>query len=309
MASVTVLGSLNIDLVTSVPTLPRRGETVSGTALRSLPGGKGANQAIACARAGATVRMAGVCGCDDAGDRVVEALTSEGIDAHLVRRLPDVDTGIATILVEASGENMIALTPAANALVGTADIEEACATLTPGDVLLMQLEVPATAVRQAAAVAARRGALVVLNAAPVTTDVSGLLADVDVLVVNEQELQELALSFEVAGPDATVPECARRLAVSHDCLVVATLGPGGALATHGDAPRRVTAPPVHAVDTVGAGDTFTGYLAAALSRGADEDSALAEAVRAASIAVTRPGAQEAIPRLTELNQPIAIEGA
>lgn len=298
--TVTVLGSLNLDLVTVVPTLPRRGETVTGGDLRREPGGKGANQAVACARAGATVRMVGACGVDDSGDILVRALLDDGVDTGGVRRLRGVPTGVATILVESTGENVIALAPGANARLGPADVAAACDDLSAGDLLLVQLEVPTDVVRRAAEAAADRGATVVLNAAPVVTDVDDLLAHVDVLVVNEHETRALAAAYGVDGVGHNVTTSAQRLADRFGCLVVATLGPDGVVATRGSETRRVRAPAVAAVDRVGAGDTFTGYLAAAICRGTDEKAALEQAVAAASLTVTRAGAQESIPRLTDV---------
>ncbi len=307
MGDVTVLGSLNVDIVTTVPRLPERGETVAGGRLHRLPGGKGANQAVACARAGATVRMAGACGADDGGDLLLGALQREGIDTSFVSRPPDVPTGTATILVEESGENMIALTQGANGHLDEAHVETVCAALRAGDVLLVQWEVPLPVVRRAVRLASSRGATVVLNAAPVPQDLDFPLSEVDVLLVNEHEARQLAAGHGAAadqGPDeGSVEDCARALAARHGCLVVATLGARGALATRGEQPRTFPAPRVRATDTVGAGDAFAGYLAAALSRGADEQAAIERAVLAASIAVTRPGAQEAMPRHTELSPP------
>ncbi|MGH3386474.1 MAG: ribokinase [Nocardioidaceae bacterium] len=302
MSGVTILGSLNVDLLTEVPHLPRRGETVSGRSVGRLPGGKGANQAVACARAGARVRMVGACGTDEVGDLLVSTLKEEGIDVRDVHRAAGSTTGTATIFVDSAGENMIVLSPGANDHVGAEQVDAACSDLAAGDVLLMQLEIPVATVRLAAERAHRRGATVVLNAAPVRPDLDDLLSLVDVLVVNEHEAIQLAAG--VAPSDASAAECAPLLAEQHGCLVVATLGPDGALSTRGERPARTEAPAVTVKDTVGAGDAFTGYLAAALSRGTDEPTAIADAVRAASIAVARPGAQASIPLRAELSKPI-----
>jgi ribokinase len=305
MGDVVVLGSLNVDLVTTVPRLPGRGETVAGGRLHRLPGGKGANQAVAGARAGASVRMVGSCGTDEGGDLLLRSLGWEGVDTAGVRRRTDTPTGTATILVEDSGENMIAVTSGANGVFDEADVVSACEPLGPGDVLLLQCEVPLPVVRRAGRLAAARGATVVLNAAPVPEDLDFPLSEVGVLLVNEHEARRLASADEgvPSGPGREAESagaCARALAVRNDCLVVATLGARGALATRGGEPHSFPAPRVQATDTVGAGDAFAGYLAAALSRGAGEHTAIENAVRAASLAVTRPGAQEAMPRHNEI---------
>lgn len=302
MSGVIILGSLNVDLLTEVPHLPRRGETVSGRSAGRLPGGKGANQAVACARAGARVRMVGACGTDEVGDLLASALKDEGIDVRDVHRAAGSTTGTATIFVDSAGENMIVLSPGANDHVGAEQVDAACGDLAPGDVLLLQLEIPVVTVQLAAERARRRGATVVLNAAPVGPDLDDLLSHVDVLVVNEHEAIQLAAGL--APDDASAAECAPLLAEQHGCLVVTTLGPAGALSTRGEQPRRTEAPAVTVKDTVGAGDAFTGYLAAALSRGTDESTAIADAVQAASIAVTRPGAQDSIPLRADLSKPI-----
>ncbi|EST36168.1 hypothetical protein N566_16570, partial [Streptomycetaceae bacterium MP113-05] len=264
-----------------------------------LPGGKGANQAVAVARAGAPVRMAGACGTDEGGGLLLRALERAGVDTAAVRRLPGEDTGTATILVEDSGENLIALTPGANACLGDDDVEAACRGLGAGDVLLMQCEVPLDVVRRAGALAATRGATVVLNVAPVPDAPDLPLSHVDVLLVNEHEARRLA---EAAGiVTDPVEACVRALATRYGALVVATLGARGAFATRGEAPRAYPAPRVRATDTVGAGDAFAGYLAAGLSRSTTEGQAIGSAVLAASLAVTRPGAQDAVPHHTELS--------
>lgn len=309
MATVTVLGSLNVDLVTAVQRLPGRGETVAGGTLSRLPGGKGANQAVACARAGASVRMAGRCGQDDGGDLLLASLDREGVDTSGVRRLGDAPSGTAIILVEDGGENMIAVTGGVNEHLDYDDAATACADLGPGDVLLMQLEIPLPTVREAASLATARGATVVLNASPAPDDVHGLLSDVDVLIANEHEVHRLATACDLVDGSPDTAQQARALASRFDCLVVATLGARGALTTHGGEPRPFSAPNVQATDTVGAGDAFAGYVAAALSRGSDEQSAVETAVLAASVAVTRPGAQDSVPRLDELRHPSLTGGS
>ncbi|MGH3348287.1 MAG: ribokinase [Nocardioides sp.] len=297
MGVVVVLGSLNVDLVTTVRSLPRPGETVAGDDLRRLPGGKGANQAVAAARAGATVRMCGACGVDDAGDLVVTALADDGVDVTGIRRLDGVATGTATVIVDDRGENVIAIGPGANARLTGTDADGASADLVPGDVLLLQMEVPSMVVRRAAGTARRKGATVVLNAAPADQPVDGVLEAVDVLVVNEHEIRTLAESNGGRPADH-----ARRLAARHGLAVVVTLGVDGALLVDGAGLHTFAAPAVTAIDTVGAGDTFTGYVAAAVARGEDLPSAVSRSVVAASLSVTRTGAQSAIPYATDVDQ-------
>lgn len=298
--AVTVLGSLNIDLITTVRHLPGRGETVSGTGQRRSPGGKGANQAVACRRAGSDVHMVGACGTDEAGDMVVRALADEGVDTTRIRRLPGLPTGMATIFVEASGENMIALTPGANQCITDVDVDAATSTIGPRDVLLMQLEVPTDVVRRASAHARARAATVVLNAAPATRDASEVLAAVDVLIVNQHEAHQIAISDGLTDEGASIADCSRELAARHGLFVITTLGAAGALATNGDLPHFYPAPEVDVVDSVGAGDTFTGYFASAVEQETDYHDAIPDSILAASKVVTQRGAQSSIPRYTEI---------
>ena len=303
MGRVHVLGSLNVDLVTRVRRLPRPGETVAGDDLQRNPGGKGANQAVAAARAGAAVRMIGACGADEGGDVVLDALARDGIDVSGVRRLADVPTGTATILVEDGGENVIALGPGANSRWGPSDATDSLGGITTGDVLLLQLEVPPAVTLDAARAARAIGATVVLNAAPLDAPVPGLLDDVDLLVVNEHEVR--AVRGVGHGPGG---ELATELAAQEGVDVVVTLGAEGALLCRpGRRPQHCPAPTVAAVDAVGAGDTFTGYLAAGLAAGDDRLLAVRRAVVAASTAVTRPGAQSAIPHAADLPSPTPEE--
>ena len=296
MGRVLVLGSLNVDLVTRVRRLPRAGETVAGDDLQRHPGGKGANQAVAAARAGAAVRMVGACGVDDGGDVVLGALGRDGVDVSGVRRLADVPTGTATILVEDGGENVIALGPGANSQWRPDDAADALLGISAGDVLLLQLEVPLAVTLAAAGRGRAAGATVVLNAAPLDAPVPGLLDDVDLLVVNEHEVRA------VHGVEhGSAAELAAGLASRDQLDVVVTLGAEGALLCRpGRSPQHCPAPTVPAVDAVGAGDTFTGYLAAGLAAGDAHLLAVRRAVVAASVAVTRPGAQYAIPHAADL---------
>ncbi len=288
MTGVTVLGSLNVDEIATVTRLPAPGETVLATGLTRRPGGKGANQAVAAARAGARVRMVGATG-DDAGDSLLRAaLAADGVDSTAVRCLSGVPTGLALVTVQDDGENTITVVTGANRALGAADALDACEGLGDGDALLLQLEVPYAVVAEAARAASVAGARVVLNAAP-AAPVDDLLPDVDVLVVNEHECRTLATGR--TDPAAAAVSLAR----AHGLLVVVTLGAGGAAWTAGEEPVTYPAPAVRAVDSTGAGDTFTGFLAAGLASGSTIDHALPIAVAAASIAVTRVGAQEGIP--------------
>ena len=286
--NVVVLGSANLDIVVPVPHHPAIGETVLGGHHDRMPGGKGANQAVAASRLGARVAMVGRVGSDDAGTTLRTALQDAGVDCrHLV-----VDgqalSGLALIGVDRSGDNTIIVSPGANNRVGPEDVAAAAPLLASAAVTLVQLEVPAMAVEAAVAAAVGK---VVLNPAPASLLSAALLERVDVLVPNRLELAQLAGSAE-ADDLAAVEEMARGLPTS---TVVVTLGAGGAMLVSGGDAVVLPTPPVEVVDTTGAGDAFCGAIAEALARGVAIDEATARAVHAGSLATTRQGAQPSLP--------------
>ena len=287
--SVTVVGSLNEDVVVTVDRLPGRGETVVGTAVAVLPGGKGANQAAAAGRLGTGVHMVGRVGDDTAAGRQLAALADARVNVGRVQRTAGVPTGTATIPVEADGgENLIVVVPGANGRLSPADVD--VESVHRAGVLLLQLETPLATVLAAAT--ATRGT-VVLNPAPPQPLPAELLAAVDVLVPNEHELRRLAgASDGASAPEDLVP-LARGLAARS---VVVTLGARGALVVPAEGPVLVQAPPrVDPVDTTGAGDCFCGALSSALDRGAPLADAVRYAVTAAALSTTGPGARGALP--------------
>lgn len=285
--SVVVVGSLNEDLVVTVGRLPGRGETVIGSAVELLPGGKGANQAAAAGRLGDGVAMVGRVGDDDAGARQLAALREAGVDTSLVRATPGVPTGSATIPVEAEGgENLIVVVPGANASVTAADVE--VPAVAGAGVLLLQLETPLATVLAAAGACT---GTVVLNPAPAQALPAELLAEVDVLVPNEHELADLAGAGAEDLPGLAA--LARGLAARS---VVVTLGGNGVLVVPADGPALHQPPlPVAPVDTTGAGDCFCGALCTALDRGDALPDAVRYAAVAAALSTTGPGARGGLP--------------
>jgi ribokinase len=277
---IAVVGSINLDVVVEVERHPAPGETVVGGDRRELPGGKGANQAVAAARLGAAVAMVGRVGADAAGRRLRDGLAGEGVDVAHVREDAHAPTGMALIAVDGRGENTIVVSPGANARVGPDDVHAARELLAGAAVTLVQHEVPPDAVRAAIAAA---GATVVLNPAPARP----LAAPVDVLVPNRVELAALA------GGDGDPVALASGLEGAR--AVVVTLGADGAVVVQGDRVERIAAPTVAAVDTTGAGDAFCGALAEALAGGGELVEAARWAVRAAAVSVTRAGAQGGLP--------------
>ncbi|WP_116952241.1 ribokinase [Jiangella endophytica] len=288
---IAVLGSANMDLVATVDRAPGRGETVTGRTFTTVPGGKGANQALAAARAGGDVAFLGAVGDDDFGRRVTALLAGAGIDVSGLA-VSDQPTGTAHITVDATGDNSIVVVPGANATV-TALTDAHRAALDAAQLVLLQLELPLPLVTEAALYARSRGVRVVLTPAPAVPLPPELLAAVDVLVPNEHEA---ALLAGVADP----VEAARSLAAGGGDVVV-TLGGRGALRLRAGDETAVPAFPVEAVDTTAAGDTFAGVLAVGLAEGLHWDDALRRASAAAALSVRRPGASSSMPDRAEID--------
>ncbi len=293
---ILVFGSINLDLVVRVARLPRAGETVAGDHFAAQPGGKGANQALAAHRAGGRVALAGAVGNDAFAGPALAGLVAAGVDLALVRHLAAA-TGVALIHVDGGGENSITVVAGAN---GQADADSVPDQwLSPGTLVVLQLEIPMAAVRALAVRARAHGARVVLNAAPAHTLPAALLESVDVLVVNELEADTLAVHLGLPSlPEAFAAAVHRRFGLA----AIVTVGAQGALAAAEGQRLRVPAPPVHARDTTGAGDAFTGALAAALDRGSGWRQALAEGVAAGSLACTGDGAQPALPTAAAIHR-------
>jgi ribokinase len=287
--SVTVVGSLNEDVLVTVGRLPGRGETVIGRSAELAPGGKGANQAAAAGRLGGGVHMVGRVGEDPAGDRQLAALAGSRVNVSRVLRTPGVPTGSATIPVEeGSGENLIVVVPGANAELTAADAD--VESVRRAAVVLLQLEVPLDAVRAAAEAAT---GTVVLTPAPPQPLPADLLERVDVLLPNEHELLQLAGAAPGERSPAELVELARTVTARP---VVVTLGARGALVVADGGPALLQAPPpVTPVDTTGAGDCFCGALAQGLAGGAGLAEAVRYAVAAAALSTTGPGARDALP--------------
>lgn len=288
---IVVVGSLNLDLVARVARMPRPGETVLAVGYAEHAGGKGANQAVAAARAGARVAMAGRVGRDDAGARLVAGLADEGIDVAEVRRA-DAPTGRALIEVDATGQNRIVVVAGANHAWGAADLPGTL--LAESGLVVLQREILDAVVAEAVRRAHAAGARVVLNLAPAGGVEDEVLSAIDVLVVNESEAAELAGS--TAAEVARDPlGAARSLAVRVRGEVVVTLGADGAVHGGRSGEGHVAGFPVEAIDTTGAGDAFVGALAARLDDGGGIADAVRFACAAGAEATLREGAQTSLP--------------
>jgi len=298
---IVVVGSINVDLVVHVASLPRPGETVLGGRFATFHGGKGANQAVAAARAGGRTTFVARVGDDPMGRAAIEAFAAEGIDTDHISVSPQCPTGVALILVDACGENSIAVAGGANDRLSPADIERARPAIEAADVLLLQLEVPLEAVSQAVSIARAAGTRVILNPAPARPLPAELLAGIDILTPNETEAESLcgrAVSVPPSGDDAEA--LASSLLGLGPGAVVLTLGAAGAQVAAGGSIVRVPAFPVEPRDTVAAGDVFNGCLAVMLAEGRDLHAATRLAAAAAAISVTREGAQASAPHRGEI---------
>jgi len=298
-ATIVVVGSLNMDLVLRMDRAPSAGETLPGHDFATLAGGKGANQAVACARLGAArVAMVGRVGADANGAVLLAALTADGIDAAQVDALTTAHTGVAMIWVEEGGQNRIALAAGANGLLDAAGVERAAALIDAATMLIVQLEVPMPAVEAAVARAHRAGGTVLINAAPAAGLSASLWSQIDILVVNEGEAAALSGMAVVDPASAAIAGTSLRERGPDRVLV--TLGAQGVVVVDAGGARHAPARPVQAVDTTAAGDTFIGALAAALCEGRTLDDAVALGQAASALCVTRRGAQASIPYRHEL---------
>jgi ribokinase len=303
MARVSVVGSLNMDLVIASPHLPERGETVTGGAFGTFPGGKGANQAVAAARLGAPVAMVGASGDDTFGGQLREGLVREGIDTEHVAVIPGAASGVAFITVDPRGHNMIVVAPGANARVTPRHVEAARDAIAASRVLLLQLEIPVESVMRAAEIAHEAGVTVVLDPAPAPAAPlpEHLLRFVDVVHPNEVEAK--MLTGLPVGDEPSARAAARRILSTGCRAAVIKLGARGAfVAASSNGPfRMLPGIPVDAVDTTAAGDAFAGALGVALADGRGLLDAAQFATLAAAISVIRMGAQPSMPTREEVD--------
>ena len=297
---IIVIGSINLDLTATVARLPKPGETVPGDTFVTAPGGKGANQALAARRAGVATRMIGAAGSDPFAGEALLLLKDGGVDLSAVREAQSA-TGTAHILVDHAGENTIAVVPGANADVLPKHVADA--GLAKGDHLLLQLEIPIATVEAALDAAADAGAFSLLNTAPYRREAVALLAKADCVIANETEFDLYADALALEGADRHARM--RDFAGKTGRTVIVTLGPKGAVAATPDAFVAVPTIKIEPVDTVGAGDTFCGYLAAGLADGLGLEDALRRAAAAGALACLKPGAQPAIPFKPEVDAAIS----
>ena len=298
MADIVVIGSLNADLVVRAPHFPAPGETIQGEDLATIPGGKGANQAVAAARLGASVAMVGCVGADAFGATLVKNLKQNNVDASHVRQDGAAATGTAIIIVDSDGENSIVLSPGANAKIANADIEPAALANTK--LILLQFEIPIEVVLYSAKLAKERGARVILNPAPAREVPDELLKMADYILPNETEL--CLLTGKAITDKASLETAASALLSRGAANVVVTLGDKGALIVNKSGKKYVPSFKVKPVDTTGAGDAFIGGMAFALLQRKSLKDAVKYGCACGALATTKFGAQPSLPTAQDVRE-------
>ena len=299
VAHIVVVGSFAVGLTMKADRFPTTGETVLGSGYRTDHGGKGSNQAVGCARLGAKVSFVARIGKDPFGEMALRLYREEGVDTTWVRQMSERPTGVGFILVKpGSGENCIALDPGANDLLAAADVAESDAALASADVVLTQLEIPASAAEAAMVHGRAHGAITVLNPAPARPLQPAVLQNVEILTPNQAEAKVLLGHRPEAGIDPS--QLARELLRLGPRNVVVTLGEQGAFIANRAWEKEVPAIKVPAVDTTGAGDAFNAGFAVALAHGANLEAAVNLAVITGGLAVTKDGVVPALPRWAEV---------
>lgn len=298
MSTIIVIGSSNTDMVIKSAHLPAPGETILGGEFFMNPGGKGANQAVAAAKLGGEVVFVAKVGDDIFGQEAVQGFKNEGINTDFIVVDPRNPSGVATIMVDDQGENCIAVASGANGTLSPADIDNALAQIDAADVLLMQLETPIPTIDYAASAGSEKWKTIILNPAPAQALSDDLLAKLDVITPNEIEAEVLTgIKVENTGDAEKAARALRRKGVG---TVIITLGSQGAFVVADSFTGMVPVRKVNAVDTTAAGDTFNGALAVGMANGLPIEAAVEFANKAASVSVTRLGAQASAPRLEEL---------
>ncbi|NCC30837.1 MAG: ribokinase [Chloroflexia bacterium] len=296
---ILVVGSLNMDLVVQTPRHPQPGETILGGPFATIPGGKGANQAVAAARLGAPVAMIGRTGDDRFGEELRRGLAADNIEISHITVTPEAATGIALIAVDATGQNSIIVAPGANALLQPEDIQTTEALFQTAAVLLVQLETPVATITEALRMARRYRVPTLLNPAPAQPLGHAMLGMVDYLLPNEHEVRLLR------GGEACPAEAAKQLRAQGVGSVIVTQGAAGALVVDHEGSASIAPFRVDAIDTTAAGDAFAGAFAVALYEGMHPREAAIWGAAAGAITVTRAGAQPALPKRAEVEALVA----
>jgi ribokinase len=287
-----------MDLVTYTSRMPVIGETIMGKSFKQVPGGKGANQADTIAKLGAKVRMVGCVGCDDMGSTLLESLKNDGVDISMVKMVADIATGIASITVDSGGNNSIIVVPGANNMLSPSDIDKSIDVIKESNVVVAQLEVPIGTVCYVMKNAKQMGKLTILNPAPATELEDELLADVDILIPNDTELE--ILSGIKVKDEADILRAAQVLLGKGVRELIITLGSKGCMHVNNAGSKIYPAYQVTAVDTTAAGDSFIGAVSVAMNEGKSFEEAIYFATAVGALTVTKEGAQSSLPLKCEV---------
>jgi ribokinase len=297
---ITVVGSINVDLVINSDRIQLPGETIKGSGFQVISGGKGANQAVAAARQGMATSFIGCIGDDDFGESQKENLIEENVNINYLSKVDNESTGVAVIVVETSGDNRIILSPGANDRLTPELVEAAEDAITRSKILICQLETPLPAVKKALEIARKNETITVLNPAPAVPLDSSILSLVDYLIPNETEAAILS-GVEVVDVESA-KEAAKVLAAKCSGTIIITMGEHGVLTATDGKMEYTEAFPVKAIDTTAAGDTFIGTLASFISEADDLETSVTKAMCAAAISVTKIGAQTSIPNRKDFQE-------
>lgn len=295
---ITVIGSLNMDLVTYTGRMPVTGETIMGKSFRQIPGGKGANQAAAIAKLGTKVAMIGCVGRDGMGSTLLDALQKDGVDISKVKEVEGVATGIAAITVDAAANNCIIVVPGANNCLSPEDLAAAQETINRSEAVVAQLEVPLETVKVGLEIAKKLGKLTILNPAPAVPLPDEFLVLVDILVPNDTELE--LLSGIQAHNEEELQKAAQVLLNKGIKELIVTLGSKGCMHINSSGAKFYGAHKVHAIDTTAAGDSFIGGLSTAINEGKTLEEAILFATAVGALTVTKEGAQSSLPYRAEV---------
>ncbi|MDA3938142.1 MAG: ribokinase [Spirochaetia bacterium] len=294
MKKIVVLGSMNMDLTILATPFPEKGETVTGSGYAQIPGGKGANQAVAAGRMGSDISFISACGNDEFGDTLIKELKKSKVDTGSIQRT-NLHTGIALIVRESDGDNRIILAEGSNGQILPSIVEPLSSIISDADFLLLQLEIPIETVEYAADLAKKSGTTVILDPAPAVKLSDNLLSNIDYLLPNEHELD-----LVLGNTEGTLREKADYLFKKGVGTLILTEGSKGVTIVEKDSEITLTAPKMKAIDTTAAGDTFAGAFTYGLTKDWNMKKTAKFAVKAASLSVTKIGAQSSIPWLKDV---------
>lgn len=297
MKKICVIGSLNMDLVVNVDTMPKKGQTLIGSAFKEVPGGKGANQAVAMARLGGDIRMIGKVGKDSFGETLINQLKNNKVKTDYIYR-DDCASGVAMITVDKNAENSIVVAPGANFRVLEEDIDKCIGAIDESDIVVLQLETPINTIKYALQKSKKLGKYTILNPAPAVKLEDDIIENVDLLTPNETELEILS-GVKIETED-DIKKAAYVMIEKGVKQLIVTLGSKGSLYIDKDNLKLKKSYKVEAIDTTAAGDSYTGALAVAFAKNKDIDEAMDFASKVGALAVTKEGAQSSLPTMEDV---------